>query len=28
YTCIARKPKCNQCGLISICKYYQGLEKH
>ncbi len=28
YTCIARKPKCNQCGLISICKYYQALEKH
>ena len=27
YTCIARKPKCNQCGLISICKYYQRIGK-
>ncbi len=23
YTCIARKPKCEQCGLQSYCKYYQ-----
>ena len=27
YTCIARKPKCHQCGLTPICKYYEGLEK-
>ena len=26
YICIARKPKCSECGLISICKYYQGLK--
>jgi endonuclease-3 len=23
YTCLARKPKCNECGLQEICKYYQ-----
>lgn len=23
YTCLARKPKCNTCGLQEICKYYQ-----
>lgn len=22
YICVARKPKCNECGLISVCKYY------
>ncbi len=22
YTCLARSPKCNECGLQSICKYY------
>ncbi len=22
YICIARKPKCNLCGLHSVCKYY------
>lgn len=22
YVCIARKPKCEACGLISVCKYY------
>ena len=27
YTCIARKPKCHQCGLTPIRKYYEGLEK-
>ena len=27
YICIARKPKCHQCGLTTICKYYEGLEK-
>ncbi len=23
YTCLARKPKCDECGLKSVCKYYQ-----
>ena len=23
YTCLARNPKCNQCGLRAICNYYQ-----
>ncbi|MFV0266311.1 MAG: endonuclease III [Draconibacterium sp.] len=23
YTCVARKPKCDKCGLTEICKYYQ-----
>lgn len=23
YTCLARKPKCNKCGLTDLCKYYQ-----
>jgi endonuclease III len=23
YTCIARKPKCSECGLSEFCKYYQ-----
>ena len=22
YTCVARKPKCNECGLTAICHYY------
>jgi endonuclease-3 len=22
YTCIARKPECEKCGLISVCKYH------
>ena len=22
YTCIARKPKCEECGLITLCKHY------
>lgn len=24
YVCIARKPKCEQCGLRILCKYYQA----
>lgn len=24
YTCIARKPKCEECGLSTICKHFQG----
>jgi endonuclease III len=27
YVCIARKPKCNECGLTLFCKYYQQKEK-
>lgn len=23
YVCTARKPKCEQCGLIAYCKYYK-----
>jgi len=23
YVCIARKPKCENCGLTDVCKYYQ-----
>jgi endonuclease-3 len=23
YVCIARKPKCGECGLAAFCKYYQ-----
>lgn len=22
YTCVARKPKCNECGLKPVCKFY------
>lgn len=25
YVCVARKPKCAECGLKEWCKYYQGL---
>jgi endonuclease III len=28
YICIARKPKCNECGLISVCKFYISTKKH
>jgi endonuclease-3 len=24
YTCTARKPKCDKCGLTSVCKYYNS----
>jgi len=27
YICIARKPKCVECGLTTVCKYYQSLPK-
>lgn len=27
YICVARSPKCNQCGLRDWCKYYQKNEK-
>lgn len=23
YTCLARKPKCEKCGLTEVCKYYK-----
>lgn len=26
YTCTARNPKCVECGLSSVCKYYQALQ--
>lgn len=27
YTCLARNPKCEQCGLTAICKYYKKEHK-
>lgn len=27
YVCIARKPKCHECGLTKVCKYYHSLLK-
>lgn len=27
YICIARNPKCMQCGLRPVCKYFQNLNK-
>jgi len=27
YVCVARKPKCDQCGLQSLCKYYSQKTK-
>lgn len=27
YTCIARKPKCNSCGLTHFCRYYEKVVK-
>jgi endonuclease III len=27
YTCVARNPKCNECGLREACKYYETLQK-
>ena len=28
YTCIARKPKCEACGLTSVCKFYKSDMRH
>lgn len=28
YICVARNPKCAQCGLTSVCKYYQSDMKY
>lgn len=27
YTCLARKPKCEKCGLTEVCKFYKSLKK-
>jgi endonuclease III len=27
YICVARNPKCEQCGLRPVCRYYQSLQK-
>ena len=27
YTCVARKPKCEKCGLKSVCKYFKKNNK-
>lgn len=27
YTCMARKPKCEECGLREYCKFYEKLQK-
>ena len=27
YVCLARKPKCSECGLKPYCKYFKGLPK-
>jgi endonuclease III len=26
YTCTARKPKCNECGISKVCKFYKKYE--
>jgi endonuclease III len=29
YTCVARNPKCRECGLLPACKYYEkGIKKN
>lgn len=27
YICVARTPKCNECGLQMICKFYESVQK-
>ena len=27
YVCVARKPKCDECGITEACKYYQGVRE-
>ena len=27
YICMARKPKCQECGLRAVCKYYNRIQK-
>lgn len=28
YTCTARNPKCSECGLTSVCKFYNNKPRH
>ena len=28
YTCLARNPKCGECGLTEICTYYKKIRRH
>lgn len=28
YTCVARRPKCERCGLTSVCKFYKSDMRH
>ena len=28
YTCVARRPKCEKCGLTAICKFYKSDMRH
>lgn len=28
YTCVARRPKCEQCGLTAVCKFYKTDMRH
>ena len=28
YTCVARRPKCEQCGLTTVCKFYKTDMRH
>ena len=27
YVCVARKPKCEECGITDICKFYKSSKK-
>jgi endonuclease III len=27
YICVARKPKCDSCGLTPVCKYFKSIQK-
>ncbi|TFH34526.1 MAG: endonuclease III, partial [Bacteroidia bacterium] len=27
YVCKARRPECEQCGLISVCRYFARIKK-
>jgi endonuclease III len=27
YVCVARKPKCDSCGLTPVCKYFKNMQK-
>lgn len=28
YVCLARKPKCDECGIVAACRYYQQMQKN